>query len=283
MKTLCLSARTISTDLPSFVMGIVNVTPDSFWENSRGDVDEAIQLALRLIDEGADIIDIGAESTRPGSSYVSEADELNRIVPVIRAVRKKSDVPISVDTRKFEVMRAAFDEGADVLNDVSALEDDARLAHFSAEKKIPVVLMHKRGTPGTMQNNTHYDNVFDEVNCYLEKRAEYALSCGIEAEKIILDVGIGFGKNVCDNVTLIEKCGMICEGKYKMLAGLSRKSFVGELTGKIVSERLSGTIAANIFAVMSGAEILRVHDVAETRDALLVMKAFSSGKSCKQS
>ena len=193
---------------------------------------------------------------------------------MIRAVRRVSDIPISVDTRKFEVMKAAFEEGADILNDVSALEDDEKMASLCAEAKIPVILMHKRGLPSQMQKNTEYENVFDEVNEYLEKRVEFALSAGISEEKIWLDVGIGFGKNIRDNFTLMRKCGEILNGKFPVLMALSRKTCIGEVTGRAVEERLSGTISANLLSVLKGASILRVHDVKETVDSLKVLKAF---------
>ena len=270
MKTLYLSNRTITTELPAFVMGIVNATPDSFFAESRGGVENA----LRLIDEGADILDIGGESTRPGSEYVGAEEEIRRVVPVIRAVRRVSDIPISVDTRKFEVMKAAFDEGADILNDISALEDDERLAPFCAETKIPVILMHKRGNPSTMQKNTVYEHVFDEVNEYLKNRVEYAKSCGIAEEKIWLDVGIGFGKNTRDNFELMRRCGEILDGKFPVLMALSRKTCIGEVTGRAVEERLSGTLSANLLSVLHGASLVRVHDVKEAVDSLKVMNSF---------
>ena len=270
MKTLYLSNRTITTELPAFVMGIVNATPDSFFAESRGGVENA----LRLIDEGADILDIGGESTRPGSEYVGAEEEIRRVVPVIRAVRRVSDIPISVDTRKFEVMKAAFDEGADILNDISALEDDERLASFCAETKIPVILMHKRGNPSTMQKNTVYEHVFDEVNEYLKNRVDYAKSCGIAEEKIWLDVGIGFGKNTRDNFELMRRCGEILDGKFPVLMALSRKTCIGEVTGRAVEERLSGTLSANLLSVLHGASLVRVHDVKEAVDSLKVMNSF---------
>lgn len=197
--TLKLATRTIKTDRPAFIMGIVNATDDSFFAGSRG----GSELAFKLIEEGADIIDIGGESTRPGSSYVCEDQEINRIVPIIKEIRKISDVPISVDTRKKSVMQAAFNAGADILNDVSALEDDKDLATFAAEKNIPVILMHKRGTPSTMQSNTKYNDVIKEVSDYLQSRIEYAVSKGILQSNIIIDPGIGFAKNLLDNKTLI--------------------------------------------------------------------------------
>ena len=270
MKKLQLSNRTITTALPAFVMGIVNATPDSFFDKSRGGADEA----LRLVDEGAEILDIGGESSRPGSDYVSGEEEIRRVIPVVEEVRRHSDIPISVDTRKFEVMKAAFEAGADILNDISALEDDSSLAPFCAETKIPVILMHKRGNPSTMQKNTAYGNVFDEVNEYLKSRVEFAKSFGIADEKIWLDPGIGFGKNTADNFELMRRCGEFLEGKYPLLMALSRKTCIGDVTGREVSQRLPGTIAANLLSVLKGAGMIRVHDVKEAVDSLKVMKAF---------
>ena len=270
MKTLNLRNRAVTTELPAFVMGIVNATPDSFFDKSRGGVDEA----LRLIDEGADILDIGGESTRPGSKYVEAEEEIRRVIGVIEGVRKVSDIPISVDTRKFEVMKAAFDAGADILNDISALEDDVRLAPFCAEAGIPVILMHKRGNPSTMQKNTAYDDVFDEVNEYLKSRVDFALKEGIAPEKIWLDPGIGFGKNVPDNFELMRRCGELLGGKYPVLMALSRKSCIGEVTGRPVEERLSGTLTADLLSVLVGASMIRVHDVSAAVDSLKILSAF---------
>ncbi|MBP3773696.1 MAG: dihydropteroate synthase [Treponema sp.] len=270
MKTLHLSNRTISTNLPSFVMGIVNATPDSFFDKSRRGAEDA----LRLVDEGADILDIGGESTRPGSEYVNADEEIRRVIPVIEGVRRHSDIPISVDTRKYEVMKVAFEAGADILNDISALEDDSRLAPFCAEMKIPVILMHKRGNPSTMQKNTVYENVFDEVNEYLKSRVEFAEAAGIAGDKIWLDVGIGFGKSMRDNFELMRRSGEILDGKYPVLMALSRKTCIGEATGRDVSERLSGTLAADMLSVLNGSSMIRVHDVKEAVDSLKVMKAF---------
>lgn len=270
MKSLYLKNRIVKTELPAFVMGIVNATPDSFFDKSRGGADEA----LRLIDEGADLLDIGGESTRPGSEYVSAEEEIRRVLPVIEAVRKASDIPISVDTRKFEVMKAAYEAGADILNDISALEDDGSLASFCAETELPVILMHKRGNPGTMQKNTVYENVFDEVNDYLKKRVEFALASGIASDKIWLDPGIGFGKDVKGNFELMRRCGELCDGKYPVLMALSRKTCIGEVTGREVSERLYGTLAADLLSVQKGASMIRVHDVKEAVDTMKILRAF---------
>ena len=278
MSELFLRDKKITAEYGAFVMGIVNATPDSFWEGSRG----GLERARQLIAEGADIIDIGGESTRPGSAYVDEAEELKRVVPLVKAVRAFSDVPISVDTRKRAVMEAAFDEGADILNDVSALEDDKTLARFAAEKKIPVILMHKRGLPATMQRDTGYTDVFGEVNAYLRSRAEYAQNAGIEKRKIIVDPGIGFGKDTRGNAELIRRCGKLCGGQYTVLMALSRKRCIGHITGRDTDERLAGSIAAGLISVMQGARILRVHDVKETVDSLKVLRYIYADADEKQ-
>lgn len=268
MKELKLSDRIITTENPAFVMGILNATPDSFYSGSRGGID----LAKKLIDEGADLIDIGAESTRPGSDYVSADEEIRRLIPVIEEIRKFSDIPLSIDTRKSEVMKAAYNSGADIVNDISAFEDDENLAVFAAEKGLPVILMHKRGNPDIMQNNTDYYDVVKEVSDYLEERCSFALSKGIKQDKIIIDPGIGFGKNTDQNFQLIAGCAKLCHGKYPLLMALSRKSCIGQITGRQVEDRLSGTIAANLLSVQQGAFMIRVHDVKEAVDSLKILK-----------
>jgi dihydropteroate synthase len=274
MKNLILADRIIKTESPAFVMGIVNVTPDSFWKDSRGGAEHAVQL----IEEGADVLDIGGESSRPGAEYVSAEEEIGRIIPVIRSIRKNSSIPISVDTRKKQVLEAAVSEGADILNDISALEDDEDIGMYAASVKIPVILMHKRGIPAIMQKNTSYDNVFAEVDTYLTSRASYALSCGISADKLIMDPGIGFGKNLAANVELIRNCGKLCGGKYPVLMALSRKTCIGEMTGQPVDKRLPGTLAADILSVLNGAFMIRVHDVAAAADTIKVMKYLEGTK-----
>lgn len=269
---LRLSEKIISTDRPAFVMGIVNCTPDSFYEKSRG----GIEQALKLINQGADILDIGGESTRPGSEYISPEEEIRRIIPVIEAIRKESDIPISVDTRKSSVMEAAINAGADILNDVSAMEDDPLMAKLAAKTKIPVILMHKRGIPADMQKNTTYDNVFDAVNQYLQSRVNFAMAEGISGDRIILDPGIGFGKDLNGNLSLIANCGKLCGGKYPVLMALSRKTCIGQLTGKDVDGRLYGTLAANLLSVVRGATIVRVHDVEPCVDTLNVLSGIQN-------
>ncbi len=270
MKKLNLKDRVITTDKSAFIMGILNATPDSFWSNSRGGADKALQL----IEDGADILDIGAESTRPGSLYVSEEEEISRIIPVLKEIRRHSNIPVSIDTRKKRVFEACFNEGADILNDVSALEDDEKLGTYCADKKVPVILMHKRNTPDKMQENTDYRDIFEDVNRYLKSRIEFALGQGISADKIIVDPGIGFGKNSRDNCILIKRCGELCEGEFPVLMALSRKTVIGNLTGREVQDRLYGTLAADIIAVLKGASLIRVHDVKETVDTMAVLSGI---------
>jgi len=262
----------IETKLPAFIMGIINATPDSFWKESRSNNHFAAEKALQMIEDGADIIDIGGESTRPGSKYIDVDIEIQRVVPVVEEIRRYSDCPISIDTRHFEVMKATHEMGADILNDISALEDDENMVGYIANEKIPVILMHKRGNPDIMQNNTNYSDVFREVNSYLCERVCFAIDHGVDSNKIFIDPGIGFGKGLEENCTLIKNCGKLCNGDFPIVMALSRKSFIGEITGREVEQRLSGTLTANFISVMNGAKILRVHDVKETKDMLKMME-----------
>ena len=270
----CGKGHIIGTDLPAFIMGVVNTTPDSFYEPSRStSLEKSLMRALALESEGADIIDIGGESTRPGSSYISAEEELERVIPLIEAMRKRSAVPISVDTRKAPVMKAAFKAGATLCNDISALTDDPDLGKLIAEEGGAVVIMHKRGVPPDMQQNMlRYQNVVTEVRDYLEARAAYALNCGIARERIIIDYGIGFGKTAEDNYRLVAASSYFTGLGYPLLVGLSRKSFIGAVTGGTPEQRLAGTLAATMYAVQQGASIVRVHDVAETYKTLQVLK-----------
>jgi dihydropteroate synthase len=274
--SLRLASRDISTGFSAFILGIVNATPDSFFESSRAPTLAAgVDHALALEAEGADIIDIGGESTRPGAAYVGDEEEIARVVPLVREIRKHSSVPISVDTRKSTVMRAALDAGADILNDVSALEDDPDLAMLAREAGIPVILMHKKGTPETMQSNPEYRDAVREVSDYLLSRAAFAERIGIARDRIILDPGIGFGKRHQDNCALIAGLAEIAAHGYPVLMALSRKSCIGAMTGRDAADRLAGTLAANLIAVQNGATFLRVHDVKETRDMLAVQQEIT--------
>lgn len=269
----------LQNDFAVRVMAIINLTPDSFWSGSRSlSKNHAVKKALQAIEDGAHILDLGAESSRPGASYVSEKEELDRLIPVIQAIRKKTSIPISVDTRRSLVLKAAVEAGASMLNDISALEDDPEMAKLVAKLQIPLVLMHKRGEPKNMQENTAYADVFEEVFLYLQGRVRYALDAGIAAENIIVDPGIGFGKNLEGNRVLIQRAGdfasVIPGRKTEVLIGASRKASLGILTGRPVEERLVASVCAHQLAVQAGANILRVHDVKETIDMLRVLRGF---------
>lgn len=281
---ISLATRNLETQKSAFVMGIINATPDSFFEKSRisQSLNETIENSLKMIEDGADILDIGGESTRPGSEYIGENEEIDRVLPILEGIRKfDKNIAISIDTRKTNVIKTCVNSGADILNDISALEDGENIAEFVSESKIPVILMHKRGIPFTMQKNTKYADVLKEVSEYLCERADFAFSKGISPEKIIFDLGIGFGKDLSSNLDLIANCNFFktCWKHHQkdgtpILMALSRKTCIGELTGKTVDQRLSGSLSANIFSVMKGASILRVHDVKETVDAIKVLTAL---------
>lgn len=253
---MILGNKKVESDRPALVMGIVNATPDSFLERSRG----GLNLALKLIDDGADILDIGGESTRPGFTEVSEKEEIDRIIPIIKEIRKRSDIAISVDTRKKNVMEAAWNEGADIFNDVSAFEYDEKSADFAAKTDLSVILM--------------FSHEGDSKICrdYLKKRVDSAVEHGIKKEKIILDPGIGFDKTFDQNCDLIKNCSDISFDDLPVLMALSNKRCIGAMTGRDVLDRDSGTNAANLISVLNGARIVRVHNVAQTVDTLNVMK-----------
>jgi dihydropteroate synthase len=256
------------------VMGIINVTPDSFSDGGRHlDLEAALAHARQLIDEGADILDIGGESTRPGALPVSVQQEMDRVLPVLEGLRDAS-VPISVDTRKPEVMRAAIAAGAQMVNDISALSDVAAMDAI-VSSDVAVCLMHKQGDPQTMQSQPHYQNVVAEVADYLRKRIAAAESAGIQRNRIVIDPGFGFGKTLEHNLTLLRELHELTELGVPVLAGLSRKSMLGALTGQEVSRRLPASIAAALIAVQRGAAIVRVHDVKETAEALKILNAVN--------
>jgi dihydropteroate synthase len=261
---------------PALVMAIINCNEDSFYAPSRALGEEAVEKALAAEKEGAAIVDFGAESSRPGSSYISEEEELKRLIPVISSFRKQSFLPVSVDTRKAAVARAAIDAGADIINDISALSDDPKMAKICAEKGAAVALMHKKGEPLTMQEAPFYSNVAEEISAFFDDSIKRALSGGVSSEKIILDPGIGFGKGLKDNLKIIRLLAEICGKDYPILVGLSRKSFIGEITGRNgaaqkTEDRLAGTLAANAAAILAGADIIRVHDVKEHVDLAKVL------------
>lgn len=254
------------------VMGIVNVTPDSFSDGGDlGSVSAAVDRALALIDEGADWIDVGGESTRPGAAPVEPAEELRRVVPVVRGiVTARRAAVVSVDTRRESVARAAIEAGARIVNDVTGL-DDPGMRKLCAEAGVTCVVMHMRGQPATMQQQTQYEDLVGEVRAYLAEQAAAALASGVRRDRIVVDPGVGFGKARGDNPSLIAATPRFAELGYPVLIGASRKSFVGALTGREVPrDRVAGSVGAALAAAAKGAKVLRVHDVAATRDALAV-------------
>jgi len=252
------------------VMGILNVTPDSFSDGGQySALDDALRQAEKMVSDGADILDIGGESTRPGAQSVEASEEIDRTVPVIEAVRARFDIPISLDTSKPAVMRAGVGAGASMLNDVNALRAPEALP-TAAELDVPVCLMHMRGEPRTMQNDPRYVDVVTEVRDFLLERADRCLQAGILRERILIDPGFGFGKSLQHNLLLLKHLDMLVDTGYPVLVGISRKSMIGMLTGRKVQDRLAGSLAAAMLALEGGGSILRVHDVAETVDLVKV-------------
>ncbi len=255
----------------TLVMGIINVTPDSFADGGRfTNVAAAVAHAGELVAAGADILDVGGESTRPGAGDVSIEAELGRVIPVIKRLTREFDTPVSVDSSKPAVMRAAVEAGAMMINDVGALESDGALV-TAAELCVPVCLMHRKGHSRTMQVAPHYDDVVAEVVQYLHERAEACLAAGIAAEHIVVDPGFGFGKTLEHNLQLLRELGRLVQLGYPVLAGLSRKSMIGTMTGRDVDDRLAGSLALGLLAAQQGAAIIRVHDVAPTIDILKIL------------
>lgn len=263
----------------TFLMGVLNLTPDSFSDGGRFfGFEAALAQGERLLAEGADLLDLGGESTRPGADSVSAQEERDRVLPVLEALRSRTDRPLSIDTTKAEVAAAACAAGATVVNDVSGLTLDPELAFAAAEAGAALVLGHIRGTPRTMQKDLHYDDVLAEVGDALEASVERALAAGVRPDGILVDPGIGFGKSVAGNLTLLRGVGVLRARLGRpVLVGASRKSFIGALTGAGVEDRLPGTLAAHVLARAAGADVLRVHDVAAARQAALVADALLAG------
>ena len=252
-------------------MGVVNITPDSFSDGGRFlDPEAAVAHARRLADEGADLIDLGGESTRPGAAPVSEQQELGRVMPVLEKI---SDLCVSVDTRRPSVMKAAITAGASMINDVEALGAPGALEAVAASP-CAVCLMHKKGEPATMQRDPHYDDVVREVKTFLKERVNAAKAAGIEATRIVVDPGFGFGKTAAHNLELLRNLSQFESLGVPLLVGLSRKSTLAKITGRAVDERLAGSLAMALLALQGGATILRVHDVKDTRDVIAVWEAF---------
>ncbi len=269
------AGRILKLDAPR-VMGIVNVTPDSFSDGGAHDsVDAAVAHGLRLVEEGADILDVGGESTRPGAAEVPVEEELRRVIPVIERLARETSLPISVDTSKPEVMRAAVQAGAGMINDVYALRRDGAL-DAAAAAGVPVVLTHMQGEPRTMQEAPHYDDLLAEVHRFLADRVLACEMAGIGRRRIVIDPGYGFGKTTQHNLLLLRQQSRLLDLGLPLLAGLSRKRSLGEITGREVGERVFASVAAAVLAAEYGARILRVHDVAATVDALKVWAAVAA-------
>ncbi len=259
----------------TLIMGVINVTPDSFSDGGRfyGEA-QAVEQGLALAEAGADILDVGGESTRPGSDPTSASEEMDRVLPVIESLARHCGAVISIDTYKAAVAQAALEAGASIINDITALGGDPEMAATAAQSKAGLVLMHMKGQPRTMQANPVYGDVVKEVRDFLAQQAAQAQAAGVAPEAIVLDPGIGFGKNLEHNLALIRNLGALAELGYPVLLGASRKTFIGKLTGReIPGERLWGSLGVHILGAALGADIVRVHDVAPLREALAVCDA----------
>tara|TARA_Y100000813_G_scaffold198413_1_gene186481 strand:- start:3355 stop:4206 length:852 start_codon:yes stop_codon:yes gene_type:complete len=268
----------LSKKKQSLIMGILNITPDSFSDG--GDFFEkniAIDRALEMVEQGADIIDIGGESTRPFSDSVSLKEEISRVIPVIEGICKESDVCISIDTTKSKVASEALEAGASVINDISAMEIDSLMVDVALKFNCPIVLMHMKGIPKNMQDNPQYQSLISDIKEYLLARIDFVVSKGIDRNKIIIDPGIGFGKTVENNFEIINNLDQFVKMNFPVLLGASRKSFIGVSLNLPENDRLEGSIAANIIGLQKGAKIFRVHDVVETNRAMVIAnKIFNS-------
>jgi len=258
----------------SQVMGILNVTPDSFSDGGHFfSTDAALKQAHQMAAEGADIIDIGGESTRPCAEPASVEEELDRVIPVLEKIRAELPIPISVDTSKAQVMREAIAAGADMINDVMALRGEGSLAAVAASNKVQVCLMHLQGEPRTMQLNPHYDDVVNEIKAFLQARVQVCLEAGIASSRLLIDPGFGFGKTVEHNLQLMKQLQVFIELGYPVLVGVSRKSLIGQVLNKPVTERLYGSLALAVLAVSKGVAVIRTHDVAATVETLKMTHA----------
>ena len=261
------------------LMGILNVTPDSFSDGGRFyDRDRAVEHGLEMAREGADILDVGGESTRPGATQVPVAEELDRVIPVIKALRRNCQAVLSVDTMKSVVVEQALAAGAQIVNDISALTADPRMVDMVRESRAGAILMHMRGEPRTMQEDPRYEDVVREVRDYLQTRVEELTGKGIDRDALAIDPGIGFGKTVEHNVRLLAGLDALRAVGRPIVVGLSRKRFLGHLTGRGVGDRLAGSLGALAYGLMQGAHVMRVHDVRESRDVIEVMDALIQEK-----
>ena len=261
------------------IMGILNVTPDSFSDGGKFfDSEKAVDQAIYMAESGADIIDIGGESSRPGSRGISSKEESKRVIPIVEKVADRVEIPISIDTVKSEVARRALDSGASIINDISALRVDKKIAQVAEKYNSYLILMHMRGTPRDMQDNTEYDDIIGEISQFLKDAAQKAIEAGVTEDKIIIDPGIGFGKSVEGNFVIMKNLDRFLELGYTLLVGASRKSFIGKTLDLDVDRRLEGSLAAVCYAVLNGADIVRVHDVAETKRALTIIEKIATAQ-----
>ncbi|MGO9415346.1 MAG: dihydropteroate synthase [Syntrophobacteraceae bacterium] len=278
LYTMKLRGKALELGRRTLIMGILNITPDSFSDGGRfADYERALAQAFELISAGADILDVGGESTRPGSDPVPLPVELERVIPVIRAVRESSDIPISIDTNKSEVALQSLAAGADIINDVTSLRFDPAMVRVAAESGAPVIMMHMLGAPRTMQVNPVYESVISEIIAFLEQRVKFAVQNGIERSQIIVDPGIGFGKTVTHNLNIIRDLDRFSCMDRPIMLGAARKRFIGKILGRPEGEREFGTAVVNAFGIAAGAHILRVHDVAFHREAVGMAEAVRSG------
>ncbi|GLX85671.1 dihydropteroate synthase [Thalassotalea loyana] len=256
------------------VMGILNVTPDSFSDGGKFfNAEDALKQVQRMIDDGASIIDVGGESTRPGAKDVSLEDELNRVIPVIKAIKEKFDILVSVDTSKAQVMEQSILAGADIINDVRALQNEGCVEVMAKYPKVPICLMHMQGLPRTMQENPQYDDVVGDIIEFFKQRIAVLSNAGIDKQRVMLDPGFGFGKTLTQNYELLGRLSEFMSLELPLFIGISRKSMIGNLLNREVNERLAGSLTAAVISAQQGAKIIRVHDVPETVDALKVLAA----------
>ncbi|MGQ9499397.1 MAG: dihydropteroate synthase [Dissulfurimicrobium sp.] len=276
LKDLVINGHSFCWGKKTYIMGVINVTPDSFSDGGAFlALDDARRQAETMIEQGADILDIGGESTRPFSDPVSAEEEINRVIPLIKAIRKVTDHPISIDTTKARVAEAALEEGADIINDISAMRFEPEIVRLALLFNAKVILMHMKGTPKDMQINPHYDDVIGEVRSFLEERISWVVAQGVLRENIFIDPGIGFGKNIKDNLVLINRLHELAVLSAPIVIGLSRKAFLGAITGiNVPHDRDIPTMGAAAVAVIRGAHIVRVHDVKMARHVLSVVDAI---------
>jgi dihydropteroate synthase len=261
------------------IMGILNVTPDSFSDGGRYlNPDDAVVHALTMVEQGADVLDIGAESSKPGAIPIDEEEGRRRLIPIVRAVCRRISIPVSIDTTKASIAEQALDVGAAMINDISALRFDARMGAVVAKSGAGVILMHMRGHPQTMQHAAQYVDVVEEVRQFLKARVGAAKAMGIPPERILLDPGIGFGKNCSHNLTLLNRLDTLCALGPPMIVGVSRKAFIGKMLNRPIDERLMGTAGAVAVAIMKGARMVRVHDVAPIRDVVRMIEAIGNAE-----